>query len=316
MRPCRTRICRRVLPLPEGVVAGDLKGVLNGGYSSSGASRTTTLVPLDVDDIPSEKPAEGDLDSIGRGYWRVVTSGGQTIWRIWKDGDAIKVDSLTDGFENTRFFTSLTIQLTLEKRLEIASASGGGSASVSNDNLPTSGGSTTIAASIRAVVAALFGKQNKLTGTAGQRVGFDRDGNAVAEDVSAAGSGNFIAAYAVRGDPRLGSPGGNPVGLIYRGGVNIVGAQPYLIFPAQASETFVGKFRRASTTAGQGQFSIHYNDDGIDFTQRRLRGLFTLAREGQQFGFYIGSDGVLTNGVGVTAGRNKGMLVLHREGRH
>ena len=128
------------------------------------------------------------------------------------------------------------------------------------------------------------------------------------------GGGNFIAAYAERGDPRIGAPGGNPVGTIYRNGVEIVGAQPYLIFPATDDEVFVGKFRRASTAAGEGQFSIHYNDNGLNFTQRRLRGLFTLSRAGQQFGFYVGADGVLTDASGVTAGREKGMLVYVEAG--
>ena len=233
------------IPLPEGVVAGDLRGVLNGVHNAGGS--VITMAPLDVATLPAEKPAAGNFSGIG--YW--ADSSNVPRWRIWRDGDAIKVDRLNDNQDDIPYFTSLTIQITLSKRLELAAASGGG---------------------------------------------------------------NFIAAYAVRGDPRIGAPGGNPVGTIYRGGVEIVGAQDYLIFPATDDEVFVGKFRRASVAAGQGQFSIHYSDGNIDFTQRRLRGLFTLSRTGQQFGFYVGSDGVLTDASGVTAGREKGMLVYVEAG--
>ena len=101
------------LPLPDGVVAGDLKGFLNGVDAAFG-----TLMPLDVETLPEAKPASGG------GNWQDTS--GVARWRIWKDGDAIKVDRLLDNDDSTAIFTSLTIQIPLSKRLELAAASGGG----------------------------------------------------------------------------------------------------------------------------------------------------------------------------------------------
>ena len=93
------------LPLPEGVVAGDLKGVLNGVYVNLGG-QSVTLSPLDVATLPEAKPANGVAN------WRDTRAIGR--WRIWKDGDAIKVDNLRSDDDTANFFTSLTVQITRE----------------------------------------------------------------------------------------------------------------------------------------------------------------------------------------------------------
>ena len=106
------------LPLPEGVVAGDLKGFLNGGFVISGTVGDVTMMPLDVDDIPTTKPAAGTRHSMGDGYWQ--NSFGFTVWRIWKDEDEIKVDRLLDDNDDAAlFFTSLTIQISVAKAAEL-----------------------------------------------------------------------------------------------------------------------------------------------------------------------------------------------------
>ena len=90
------------LPLPEGVVAGDLKGFLNGVYMVGVDS--VTLDPLDVETLPTEKPASGS------GNW-LNADNKRPAWRVWKDGDAIKVDAISDDLDTADYFTSLTIQV-------------------------------------------------------------------------------------------------------------------------------------------------------------------------------------------------------------
>ena len=98
------------LPLPYGLVAGDLAGVLNGVYDSP-VILATAMVPINVADIPSEKPANGV------GNWQDTS--GAARWRIWKDEDGIKVDWLFDNMDSTVYFTSITIQIPVAKAAEL-----------------------------------------------------------------------------------------------------------------------------------------------------------------------------------------------------
>ena len=108
------------LPLPEGVVAGDLRGVLNGKFRRSLLDATIyTIPPLSVGGLPIAKPDDPN--------WVWIHSGGvlELRFKVWKDGNEIKIDN--DGeTDSPLFFTSLTIQIPLSKRLELAAASGGG----------------------------------------------------------------------------------------------------------------------------------------------------------------------------------------------
>ena len=97
------------LPLPAGLTAANLSAagaVLNGTYHTGVSS--FIMSPLDVATLPNEKPASGNSASRGDGYWQA--SGGLTRWRVWKDGDAVKIDWVEEADFPT-YFTSLTIQV-------------------------------------------------------------------------------------------------------------------------------------------------------------------------------------------------------------
>ena len=108
----------QTLPFPYGLVSGDLAGALNGVYFVPFISSAASLASLDVMTLPNAKPPEvNNFQPNGNGYWKNV--GGAAIWRIWKDGDAIKIDNLLDDEDRDFYFTSLTIQIPVAKAAEL-----------------------------------------------------------------------------------------------------------------------------------------------------------------------------------------------------
>ena len=106
------------LPLPDWATAANLSaaGAVLKGVDVDGGN-SFVLSPLDIATLPDEKPAQGTGASLGVGYWRDPQ--GVAIWRIWKDGDAIKIDNLLDDDDSAFYFSSITIQISVAKAAEL-----------------------------------------------------------------------------------------------------------------------------------------------------------------------------------------------------
>ena len=112
------------LPLPYDLGAADLAGVLNASFRAGTGGQIIVLVPFDVATLPNAEPASNPANPMpGEGY--LLDSSGIAHWRIWKDGDAIKVDSAVANVDRTSFFTSLTIQIPVAKAAELGADGAG-----------------------------------------------------------------------------------------------------------------------------------------------------------------------------------------------
>ena len=123
---------------------------------------------------------------------------------------------------------------------------------------------------------------------------------------------NFLRAFVLRGDPRVGSPNAFPAGKIYRGRgtpVEVTDNPSYIVFPT-AAQDFVGIFQRENNTTGTGNFHIDFQDPNVDYTQCKMRGAFTLSRTGQQVGFYIGTSSQNFGSDGYQSGETVGTGML------
>ena len=90
------------LPLPHGIVADDLVLAING--TDLVAGNPVQLEPLDVTTLPEAKPTPVNTN------WQDFNGVG--AWRVWKDGDEIKIDGRTDNTRETFKIIYLSIQIT------------------------------------------------------------------------------------------------------------------------------------------------------------------------------------------------------------
>ena len=96
------------LPLQEGVVAGDLKGVIAGILERAGIDYSFSVAPTD---LPAERP---DTENVTASDLHPFTR--DLSFYMWKDENGIKVDVGEEGELPTDFldFISITIQITRE----------------------------------------------------------------------------------------------------------------------------------------------------------------------------------------------------------